>query len=220
MIAIIDYGIGNLRSVEKALHFVGASAILTSDSEQVRQASGVILPGVGAFGACASGLENAGFVPIVKELAALGRPLLGICVGMQLLFDDSEEMGYHSGLGLLPGSVRRFNDDFEGPDGHILKVPQIGWNQLWHNDTDALLKGVASGSYAYFVHSYYCDPRDSSAIIARTDYGIDYASVVRKPAGDVWGVQFHPEKSHDVGLQILRNFVDIVEIGESTGDGN
>lgn len=207
-IAIVDYGIGNLRSVEKALQHVGADARLSSDWDEIQGADGVVLPGVGAFGACATGLRAAGFEPLVLTLAHAGRPLLGICVGMQLLFEGSEEMGRHVGLGLLPGQVRRFPDGQRDPSGALLKVPQIGWNQLWHRGVDPLLVGIEPGSYAYFVHSYYCEPADRSHIIATTDFGINYASVVRRDS--IWGVQFHPEKSHQVGLRLLGNFVRLV----------
>jgi glutamine amidotransferase len=207
MIAIIDYGIGNLRSVEKAFQHVGGDARLTSDPAVVRAAHGVVVPGVGAFGACALGLRNGGFEALVLEAAQSGKPLLGICVGMQLLFESSEEMGQHAGLGLLPGHVLRFRDGIGDETGQRLKVPQIGWNQLWHGGSDPLLAGVASGSFAYFVHSYYCAPAEPSDVVAVTDYGIDYASIVRRD--NLWGVQFHPEKSHTVGLQILRNFTAI-----------
>lgn len=207
MIAIIDYGIGNLRSVEKAFLHVGADARLTADPAQVRSAHGVVVPGVGAFGACALGLRNGGFETLARETARSGKPLLGICVGMQLLFDSSEEMGLHAGLGLLPGQVLRFPDGMVDSAGQRLKVPQIGWNQLWHDGSDALLAGVASGSFAYFVHSYYCAPAERSDVAAATDYGFDYASIVHRD--NLWGVQFHPEKSHAVGLQIVRNFVAI-----------
>lgn len=207
MIAIIDYGIGNLRSVEKAFLHVGGDARLTSDPAVVRSAHGVVVPGVGAFGACALGLRNGGFEALALETARSGKPLLGICVGMQLLFDSSEEMGQHAGLGLLPGQVLRFRDGMVDAAGQRLKVPQIGWNQLWHDGSDPLLAGVADGSFAYFVHSYYCAPSERSDVVATTDYGFDYASIVRRD--NLWGVQFHPEKSHTVGLQILRNFTTI-----------
>lgn len=210
MIAIIDYGIGNLRSVEKALQHVGADARLTTDLAEVRTAAGVILPGVGAFGACADGLRRAGFEPVVHEVVQAGRPLLGICVGMQLLFEESEEMGQHAGLGLLPGQVLRFPQSQApaGSDQPPLKVPQIGWNQLWHDGNDPLLAGIEAGSYAYFVHSYYCQPVNPADVVATTDFGLSYASIVRRD--NVWGVQFHPEKSHQVGLKLLGNFVGIV----------
>lgn len=207
MIAIVDYGIGNLRSVEKAFRHVGADARLVSDAAAVRAAHAVVAPGVGAFGACALGLHNGGFDALVLEAVQAGKPLLGICVGMQLLFDGSEEMGQHAGLGLLPGRVLRFPDGMVDRVGERLKTPQIGWNQLWHDGSDPLLAGVPSGSFAYFVHSYYCAPAEPSDVVATTDYGLDYASIVRR--GNLWGVQFHPEKSQAVGLQILRNFVAI-----------
>ncbi|HSN74143.1 MAG TPA: imidazole glycerol phosphate synthase subunit HisH [Anaerolineae bacterium] len=207
MIAIIDYGIGNLRSVEKALLHVGGDARLTADPTVVRAAHGVVVPGVGAFGACALGLRSGGFESLVLETARTGKPLLGICVGMQLLFESSEEMGQHAGLGLLPGQVLRFPEGTVDAAGQRLKVPQIGWNQLHHDESDPLLAGVPAGSFAYFVHSYYCAPAEPSDVIATTDYGLDYASIVRRD--NLWGVQFHPEKSQAVGLQILRNFVAI-----------
>ena len=215
MIAIIDYGIGNLRNVERAFQHIGASVQLTAEPAQVRAADGVVVPGVGAFGACAIGLRRGGFGDLVHEVAASGRPLLGICVGMQLLFEGSEEMGEHAGLGLLPGRVLRFPEGGLDATGQRIKVPQIGWNQLWHAGDDPLLEGVPAGSYAYFVHSYYCAAAEPSDVIATTDYGIDYASMVRR--GNVWGAQFHPEKSHAVGLQILRNFAAIVAAGAARG---
>jgi len=201
MIAIIDYGIGNLRSVEKALQHVGANVRLTGDIAQIRAARGVVLPGVGAFGDCMSQLEQHGFVPVVKDLVAAGVPLLGICVGLQLLFEESEEMGRFPGLGLLPGRVRRFRGD--------LKVPHIGWNQVHCIRANPLLAGMPQDSFAYFVHSYYVDPADDSDVLAVTDYGGPYASVVGR--GQLFGVQFHPEKSQEVGLTILRNFSALVE---------
>jgi glutamine amidotransferase len=207
MIAIIDYGIGNLRSVEKAFLHVGGDARLTAKPAVVRAAHGVVVPGVGAFGACALGLRSGGFEALVLEAARSGKPLLGICVGMQLLFESSEEMGQHAGLGLLPGRVLRFREGQVDAAGQRLKVPQIGWNQLWHDGSDPLLAGVPGGSFAYFVHSYYCAPAEPSDVVATTDYGLDYASIVRR--ANLWGVQFHPEKSQAVGLQILRNFVAI-----------
>lgn len=208
MIAIVDYGIGNLHSVEKAFLHVGADARLTNDPAIVRQADGVVVPGVGAFGSCALGLSGSGLQPLVLDAIHAGKPLLGICVGMQLLFDASEEMGMHAGLGVLPGNVVRFPDGQVDTAGQRLKVPQIGWNQLWHGETDPLLAGIPVGSHVYFVHSYYCRPDDASHIVATTDYGLKYASIVRRDK--VWGVQFHPEKSHAVGLRLLSNFVAIV----------
>lgn len=200
MIAIIDYGIGNLRSVEKALQHVGAEARLTSQSETIRRARGVVLPGVGAFGDCITQLEAGGYAQIVRACVADGVPLLGICVGLQMLFDESEEMGHFAGLGLLRGRVRRFRGD--------LKVPHIGWNQVHSLAPSPLLAGVPQDAYAYFVHSYYVEPADEKIVLATTDYGGPFASVVGQ--GRLFGVQFHPEKSQEVGLTILRNFATLV----------
>jgi imidazole glycerol-phosphate synthase subunit HisH len=198
-IALIDYGIGNLRSVEKALQAVGGAITLTEDPQEILAADKVVLPGVGAFGDGMTGLRQRGLVEVIHQVYRSGRPLLGICVGMQLLFEVSEELGEHAGLGLLPGRVKRF---VEGE----LKVPQTGWNQLQIECESPLLAGLSPGSYAYFNHSYYCAATESKDILASTDYGLRYASVVGR--GRLYGVQFHPEKSQAVGLQILRNFVE------------
>jgi glutamine amidotransferase len=224
-VVVIDYGVGNLRSVYKALEAVGAPTRVVTSPAELADAAGIVLPGVGAFGDAAANLRAAGFEgPLLAGVAA-GTPLLGICVGMQLLFDESEEMGWHAGLGVIPGRVVRFDLPpsplparegeqsppllaGEGGRGVRYKVPQIGWNQLQHGETDPLLAGVPSGSYAYFVHSYYCAPRDPGHIVATTDFGQPYASVVRRD--NVWGIQCHPEKSQAVGLRILGNFVGIV----------
>ena len=207
MIAILDYKIGNVRSVEKAVERaireakVDRSVVLTADRDQILGADGVILPGVGAFGACITNLSTAGLAPIVQRVVEDDIPLLGICVGMQMLFEVSEEMGTWQGLGLLPGRVRQFPD--------TLRIPQIGWNQLHFQRPDPLLSGVADGSYAYFVHSYYCDPANPDDALTTTDYGFEYASMVRR--GNIWGAQFHPEKSQQVGIQILKNFLGVAE---------
>ena len=198
-IALIDYGIGNLRSVEKALGVVGAEVMLTSDPGVILTAEKVVLPGVGAFGDGMAGLQARGLVEVVQTLVAREMPLLGICVGMQVLFEVSYELGTHAGLGSLPGQVRRF-------EGDGLKVPQTGWNQLIPEGEHLLLKGLPLKSYAYFNHSYFCDVANPVDVVARTDYGVCYASVVGR--GRLYGVQFHPEKSQQVGLQILRNFVE------------
>lgn len=219
-LVIVDYGVGNLRNVYKALEAAGATAQVITTPAGLAGAAGIVLPGVGAFGDAAANLRAAGFEAPLRRAVAAGTPLLGICVGMQLLFDESEEMGRHRGLGIIPGRVVRFPSadapgDGEsvgappaagaGRHGRPLKVPQIGWNQLHHDGTDPLLAGVPDGAYAYFVHSYYCAPADPGHVIATTDYGIHYASVVRRD--NVWGIQCHPEKSQAVGLRILRNFV-------------
>lgn len=207
MIAILDYNIGNVRSVQKAVERAIGDAgseqrvTLTAVPRAILDAGGVILPGVGAFGACMTNLQAAHLSAVVREVVAAGIPLLGICVGMQMLFELSQEMGEWRGLGLLPGRVQRF-----GPDMH---VPQIGWNQLHPLRPDPLLDGIVDGAYAYFVHSYYCAASDPADILATTEYGITYPSVVQR--GRVWGIQCHPEKSQQVGLRILRNFVCIVE---------
>lgn len=207
-IVVVDYGVGNLRNVYKALEAVGAPARIVTSPDGLEGAAGIVLPGVGAFGDAAANLRRAGFeAPLLAAIDA-GTPLLGICVGMQLLFDESEEMGRHAGLGVITGRVVRFAAGLREGDGRPLKVPQIGWNQLRHGETDPLLAGVPDGAYAYFVHSYFCAPLDAASIVATTDFGTDYASVVRRD--HVWGIQCHPEKSQTVGLRILRNFAAIV----------
>jgi imidazole glycerol-phosphate synthase subunit HisH len=207
-IAVVDYGVGNLRNVYKALEAAGAPARVVTEPDALSNATGIVLPGVGAFGDAAANLRAAGFEAPLRAAVAAGTPLLGICVGMQLLFDESEEMGRHAGLGLIPGRVCRFPADQRTAEGEPLKVPQIGWNQLHHSGKDRLLAGVADGAYAYFVHSYYCAPDAPDYTVATTDYGINYASVVGR--NRTWGIQCHPEKSQAVGLRILSNFVRIV----------
>jgi len=196
-VAIIDYGVGNLRSVEKAFAATGHDALVTSDEEELRQASRLVLPGVGAFAACMSALRDHGLVNLVREQVAVGKPLLGVCVGMQMLFEESEEFGTCEGLGFLEGRVRRFDDT-------KLVVPQVGWNQIRQRKAHSLFAGVEDDAFCYFVHSYYCEPASDDVIVGETDYGVQYASVVAK--GNVCGVQFHPEKSQAVGLKMLANF--------------
>jgi glutamine amidotransferase len=198
-IILIDAGTGNLRSVQKALESVGANVERTSDPQKVLTGKRVVLPGVGAFGDFMSGLRTLGLEDVVLEVALNGIPLLGICVGMQALFDVGEEMGQHAGLGLLQGRVVRFEESLS------VKIPHTGWNQLEVQNA-SLFDGVPSGSYVYFNHSYYCLPKQSSGVIAFTDYGLRYACAVRQE--NIFGVQFHPEKSQAVGLQILKNFVE------------
>lgn len=203
MIAIIDYGMGNLRSVQKAFEKIGAIANIVPFPRDLERARGIVLPGVGAFGQAMENLRAVGWEVALRDAVARGKPLLGICLGMQLLFESSEEMGQHNGLGILRGEVKRF-------DG-TRKVPQMGWNQLHIKVKHAspLLRDVADGSYAFFVHSYYCAPRDESVVLATTDYGIEFASIVEH--NNVFGVQFHPEKSQSVGLRMLANFAELVE---------
>lgn len=209
-IIIIDYGASNIRSVQKAFEHIGAKTQLTADPDIVRQAGKLVLPGVGAFGSGMDGLRRHDLPSAIHEAARRGVPFLGVCVGMQLLFDDSDEMGIHKGLGLIPGRVTRFPTNFTIHNSqstiHHLKVPHMGWNQLESAWEHPLLQGIQPGDYAYFVHSYYCEPVEETAVLAWTDYGFPFASVVAHD--NIYGLQFHPEKSQSVGLQILRNFVE------------
>jgi glutamine amidotransferase len=204
-VAIIDYGMGNLRNVQKAFEHIGVAARISSRAAEITHVDGLVLPGVGAFGDAMVNLRAGGWVEAIRQVVSDGVPLLGICLGLQLLFEESEEMGIHRGLGVLPGRVVRF--------GNQLKVPHIGWNQLefpgGESHCHVLLEGIPDGSYAYFVHSYYVEPADPTCVLAITDYGIRFASVVGQ--GKVFGAQPHPEKSQKVGLRLLRNFGKIIE---------
>ncbi|MDT5295873.1 MAG: imidazole glycerol-phosphate synthase subunit HisH [Acidobacteriota bacterium] len=196
--AIIDYGVGNLRSVEKAFEAGGCEAVVSSDERVLRAAEGLVLPGVGAFRACMEALTERGFDRLVRERVGEGTPLLGVCVGMQMLFEESEEFGMTRGLGFLRGRVRRF------PEG--LRVPQVGWNQVEWRRSHPLAEGIADKTFFYFVHSFYCDARDEDVVVGSTEYESNYASVVAR--GNVCGVQFHPEKSQAAGLRLLNNFAE------------
>lgn len=198
-VAIIDYGVGNLRSVEKAFTSQGISAVVSSDETVLRDADRLVLPGVGAFAACMRGLRERGFDGLVREAAARGKPILGLCVGLQMLFDEGHEFGVHPGLGLLPGRVIRF------PDG--LRVPHVGWNQVTIRRQHPVLNGLADESFFYFVHSYYVEPREDGDVLGETEYGLRYASICGK--GQLLGVQFHPEKSQSTGLRLLSNFAGL-----------
>lgn len=197
MIAIINYGVGNLRSVEKAFEAVGAQSVVTNDAARIREAEKIVLPGVGAFGECAEQLRKSGMDQLVMEAVEQNRPALGLCVGLQLMFDEGHEFGTHKGLGLMRGRVVRFPES--GPH-----VPQIGWNQIENLKPHPLLEGLKEGAYFYFVHSYRIEAEDSNDVIAETEYGIRYPSICAR--GPVFGVQFHPEKSQDAGLRLLANF--------------
>lgn len=199
MLALIDYGIGNLRSVQKALEHVGAAVALTEDPAVIASADKVVLPGVGAFGDGMKGLHARGLVGVVREVAARGTPLLGICVGMQVLFEVGEELGEHAGLGILPGRVRPF------PVSPTLKVPHTGWNQIEPCGVHPLFTGLPPGAYAYFNHGYYCAAAPEHTL-AQTDYGGPYPSIVGRDR--IYGIQFHPEKSQHIGLRLLKNFVE------------
>jgi glutamine amidotransferase len=203
-VAIIDYGVGNLRSVEKAFGAMNCAAVVSGDERVLRAAKRLVLPGVGAFGACMKALGERGFDQLVRERAAEGTPLLGVCVGMQMLFEESEEFGRSEGLGLLRGRVRRFSKE--------LLVPQTGWNQVAQHGAHPLLAGIEEGTFFYFVHSYYCEPEAREVVLGETEYGARYASVVARDA--LCGVQFHPEKSQAAGLRLLRNFA-VLEAGDS-----
>jgi len=209
MIAIIDYGMGNIHSVNKALQLYGAETIVTNDPGEISKSEKIVLPGVGAFDDAMHELTGRGLVSAIKKEIKSGKPLLGICLGMQLLFEESQEAKKAKGLSILKGTVRKFKET------NGLKVPHMGWNQLKksqsHKVTKShecpLLKNVPDGSYVYFCHSYYPRPLDKSTVAAVTDYGIDFTSVVWKD--NVYGVQFHPEKSQKIGLKIIENFLSL-----------
>lgn len=194
MTVILDYGMGNLRSVERALRALGADPAIQTD---LRGATRLIIPGVGAFGAA---MERIGpLAPAIREFAAAGHPVLGICLGMQLLFEQSEELGEFAGLGLVPGQVR-YLVKTEG-----IKIPHMGWNQLEIRQSEGLHSGISTSEQVYFVHSLYCDPVDSAVIASTSDHGITFPATIQK--GKIWGTQFHPEKSGAPGLRMLQNFL-------------
>jgi imidazole glycerol-phosphate synthase subunit HisH len=198
MIAIIDYGMGNLRSVSKAFEAVGHKAAVTRDVAAIKNASHVVLPGVGAFGDCMANLERFDLVEPIRSAIQSGKPFLGICLGLQLLFTESEEFGMHKGLGILLGRVRRFEVD------PSLKVPHMGWNQVNVQRACPLFEGIADGSNWYFVHSYFVDPSDRTITATTTTYGVPFVSSIWKD--NVVACQFHPEKSQAVGLRLIKNF--------------
>lgn len=201
MVAVIDYDAGNIKSVEKALIALGEPAVITRDCDTALKADRVILPGVGAFGDAMKKLHAYGLVEVIKEVVSRGTPFLGVCLGLQLLFESSEEAPNVEGLGILEGKIVKI------PDNKGLKVPQIGWNSLRFPNKGRLFEGIAEDAYVYFVHSYYLQAKDPDIVTATTEYAVNiHASVER---GNVFACQFHPEKSSDVGLQILKNFLCI-----------
>ncbi|MEX2414636.1 MAG: imidazole glycerol phosphate synthase subunit HisH [Paenibacillaceae bacterium] len=198
MIAIIDYGMGNLHSVSKAVERLGYQAVVTANRDQIMSAAGAILPGVGAFGDAMHNLRLTSLDEVTRLYAATGKPLLGICLGMQLLFAKSEEHGTHEGLGLLPGEVVRFQGDY--------KIPHMGWNRLMFHQENALLEGLDEG-YVYFVHSYHANVQRRSDLLATTDYHQPVTAIVGRD--NIYGMQFHPEKSGELGMKLLGNFLQL-----------
>lgn len=205
MIALIDYDAGNMKSVEKALQLLGQETVVTRDPDEIYRADGVILPGVGSFGDAMENLRRFGLVEVIRRVTEQGTPFLGICLGLQLLFESSEESPGVEGLGLLPGKILRI------PAGEGRKIPHMGWNDITFPHPGRLFAGVAEHSYVYFVHSYYLKAEDPFIVTAVTRYGTGIHASVEK--GNVFACQFHPEKSSDVGLQILKNFAAICAEG-------
>ena len=201
MIAIIDYGAGNLQSVKKAFDFIGAESVITDNPETINACDKILLPGVGSFGDAMDSMTQKGLVETVKQNAMSGKPFLGICLGLQLLFEESEESPGVKGLGIFKGKIKKFSPDMG------LKIPHIGWNSLEIKQKETLFKSIPENSYVYFVHSYYLHAEDENEIATVTNYGIDFHSAVGK--NNIFATQFHPEKSGDVGLQILRNFASM-----------
>lgn len=202
MIKIVDYGMGNLRSVQKAFEKLGSQAEVITHPSQIQGADKLVLPGVGAFRDAINELKRKDFVQPLRDYVDSGKPFLGICLGLQLLFDISYEDGEWEGLGIVPGKVVRFEDQ---PD---LKIPHMGWNSLEIARPTELLHGIATGSYVYFVHSYYVVPQDESVIVARSEHGVKFTAAISR--GNLNATQFHPEKSQTVGISLLKNFVDRV----------
>lgn len=201
MIAIIDYDAGNLKSVEKAMVSLGETPVISRDKEILLSADKVILPGVGAFGEAMEKLHQYGLVEVIQKVAEKGTPLLGICLGLQLFFESSQESEGVKGLGLLPGKIIRF------PETLGLKVPHMGWNSLNIKPEAKLFKGIKSGEYVYFVHSYYLEAQRQSDVAATAEYGLTFGASVER--GNIFACQFHPEKSSDTGLKILKNFIEL-----------
>lgn len=206
MIAIIDYGMGNLRSVQKGFEKIGAEALVTSNPNDLLAADRVVLPGVGAFRDCIHNLEQGGFIEPIQKVIAAGKPFLGICLGLQLLFSESEEFGLHKGLDIIPGRVTRFPEGMTEA-AEKLPVPHMGWNQISIKGEQPLFQGIADSSNVYFVHSYFVTPQDPAVVAATCTYGIEFCAAIRKD--NVMATQFHPEKSQAIGLQMLKNFAEM-----------
>ena len=201
MIAIVDYDAGNIKSVEKALQFLGEEPIVTREKETLLQADKVIVPGVGAFGDAMEKMHQYGLVKVLREIAGKGTPILGICLGLQLFFESSEETPGVEGLGLLPGKIVRI------PDKEGFKIPHMGWNSIRINPASRLLKGIEEGAYVYFVHSYYLQAENEADVAATTDYVVNIHAAAEHD--NIFATQFHPEKSGEIGLQILKNFIEL-----------
>jgi glutamine amidotransferase len=212
MIAIVDYGAGNLGSVDKAFRYIGADVKVTSEPEEVSKADALVLPGVGAFSHCMDGLESIGLTRVVKDYIQSGKPFLGICIGLQMLFDYSEEKGVHNGLGVLPGKVVKFSFDSTNNLQDVLdkplKIPHIGWNALEFEKNSSLFDGVKEGERVYFVHSFHAVPAQETDMIASSEYGYRFCCAVQRE--NVYATQFHPEKSGAIGLRILANFTRLL----------
>lgn len=205
MIAIVDYGVGNLFSLTCSLQYLDIPTQVTSDPAVMAAADGILLPGVGAFGDAIAKLEDSGLAQVVKDLAATGKPILGICLGMQLLFEKSYEFGEYTGLGLIPGEIRSLKEALTAK-GSDLKVPQIGWNQIQVHQDSPLLKNVPADSWFYYVHSFYAADCEKH-LVASSDYGVAVPGIVQKD--NVYGAQFHPEKSGAAGLALLKSFAEV-----------
>lgn len=201
MITIVDYGMGNLRSVSKAFQKQGHDVEVTSDAGKISRAGGLVLPGVGHFGACVNNLQNLGITDLIDSHIKSGKPFLGICLGLQVLFEQSEESPGYTGLGVIRGKVVRF------PRSKTLKVPHMGWNQVKFEDGSKILSGIPNGSWFYFVHSYYVEPDEDNVNRITSDYGVTFTAAVERD--NIFASQFHPEKSSDIGLRILDNFASL-----------
>ncbi len=198
MIVVVDYGMGNLRSVQKGFEKVGEYAVISRDQKEIREADKLVLPGVGAFPQCMQNLAGLDLIDPIRDFIASERPFLGICLGLQLLFDESEEFGGHDGLGIVPGKVRQFDRSMG------LKIPHMGWNEVFFINDCPLFTGIPDGSFFYFVHSFFVDPENPQDTAAESEYGIRFTCAVQR--NNLFAVQFHPEKSQDLGLTILKNF--------------